>query len=736
MKSKPLSRTGFGSICRALLLASYTLITASYALAEIAEKQEATQLSYSVDQAKAGEQAYANHCSSCHGIVLEGSGPFPALANAMFTNKWGGKPADELARHIRRMPPEITKEQSTIDEAMYTDIMAFILQANDILPGANPLPSSTKALGRLSIPKIVERSVDLHSPSVTDEQRNAILENVPEITISELNNPDISNWVHWGGTYSGHNFSPLTQINGDTIGSLRPSWKLPLQPAEAHAAPLVYHGIMYLHTYPDSVVALDATRGDILWRYKHPLQHATPSGKLGIAIKNDLVFLPTSDMKLLAIDARSGRLIWEHQIALEKEEIVGDYKREGNFLRSAPIVVNHNVIQGVAGPLVKKGAFVLAVDIETGKEVWRFNTIPQKGEPGGNTWNGLSADERTGGSIWHYGSYDRDLNLVFFGVSQTYDTAALLVPSDKEGISNEGLYTNSTVALDPDTGELVWHFQHQPAEQWDMDWAFERQIVELQYKGKLRKAVITIGKIGILDAIDASTGEFLFSVDLGVQNYITGIDPKTGEKQVDPEKLPHPGMNTIGCPHYVGARNWLPTGYHRELKKLYVPIFEQCGQLTIDAASNLTSGLYSKMIPNPQLPRDQLGQLLSVDLENQQVEWRLPQEMPISTGILTTAGHLIFAGDMEPSLKAYNIEAGETLWHYKFDQAPSAGITSFAVDGQQYIAVSVGIVNNTTRHKAHRIEQQTGIHTDVGKDGAALWVFSLQANNQEFQQAR
>ena len=728
------SGVGLAEIASGLMLAVSTAYSIPTAAAPSANAENYV-LGFTAEQAEAGKEAYDRHCSACHGITMEGSGTFPALRSEFFDARWGDKTADTLAQSFRRMPPDGAGDPSSITDAMYTNMMAYMLESNGVHPGAIPLPLSMTTLRRLRIPKVRANMVDLHAPNVDDRTRQVLISKSREATQYLLNNPDDDDWLHWGRTYSGHNFSPLTQINQDTVDRLQPAWTLPLHPAEAHATPLVHDGVMYLHAFPDSLVALDATTGDILWRYKHR-SLAAPSGKLGIAIKGDRLFLPTSDLRLVALDSNSGQLIWEHQILTEVQNDLSRYKQRGYFLRSAPVVAGNHVIQGVAGPLVKQGAFVLAVNRHTGEEVWRFNTIPRPGEPGDNSWNGLPFEERSGGSVWHFGSYDPELNLVFYGVSQTYDTAALLIPSGEPGVSNEGLYTDSTVALDADSGKLVWHYQHQPAEQWDMDWAFERQIVEITHNGEPRKAVITLGKIGILDAVDAATGDYIFSVDLGIQNYITGIDPNTGEKLIDPEKLPHKGMDTIGCPHYVGVRNWPPTAYSPELKKLYVPIFETCGHMTISESANLTSGLYSKMVRNPWLPQDQLGRLISVNLENRRVEWESPHKSPISTGLLSTAGGLVFAGDLAPAFNAYDAESGDTVWQYELDQAPSAGVITYSVQGKQYIAVSVGITNNTTKQKAERLRLQTGIDTPVGKQGAALWIFSLQQSNQELQSSQ
>ena len=682
------------------------------------------RLSFTLEQAEAGRDPYVRHCGACHGEVLEGSGPVPALADEFFDFNWGGKPADSYAAEIRRMPPPTSGQQIHLDESTYTNLFAFVLHMNGIEAGALPMPAAMDELAALTIPTTLAHKADLHTPNAASARKSALLNTMPALSKNHSQNPKAGDWLHWGRTYNGHGYSPLSQIDSGNVGDLKLAWKLPLHPAPSHATPLVYQGVMYLHAYPDTVLALDAADGSILWRYRHASE-LSASGKLGLAIAGRKLFMPTSDMKLLAIDTQSGELIWEHGIATGMEYSDAASMRDAYYLRSPPMVVGDRVIQGVAGPLIPRGCFIVALDIDTGKEVWRFNTVPRHGEPGGHSWNGVPVEKRSGGSVWQFGTYDADLNLVFYGVGQTYDTAPLLVPSDEPGITNEALYTNSTIAIDPGTGELAWHYQHMAAEQWDLDWAFERQVVELTHRDVPRKAVVTIGKIGILDALDAATGEYLFSVDLGIQNYVTEIDPLTGAKKIDPDKFPHPDMDTIACPQLAGARNWLPTAYNPILQTLYVAIFENCAELTIGEGSNLTSGLYQKIIPNPDAPPGRLGRLQSVSLGKRGLGWGFHQSAPASTGLLTTGGNLVFYGDVEPSIKALDARSGRQLWSAALDQAPNAGVTTYLAGGRQYVAISAGVTTNLTKLQVAMHNEVNGSQTQVGRDGAALWVFAL-----------
>ena len=284
--------------------------------------------------------------------------------------------------------------------------------------------------------------------------------------------------------------------------------------------------------------------------------------------------------------------------------------RRGFHTRSAPLIAGDKVLQGVLGFRIPKGAFIVAIDIESGEEAWRFNTIAWPGQPGGNTWNDLPLEKRNGGSVWHQGTYDPELNLVYYGIAPTYDTAPLLVSVDKEGVTNEAMYTNCTVALDADSGKLVWYYQHMQNDQWDLDWAFERQIAELPTTdGGTVKAVMNVGKMAMLDALDAATGEFLFSVDTGVQNVITAVDPVTGAKTIDPTKMPNPDTPCVVCPIPFGARSWPQTSYSSRTNFVYVPITESCFEMSVTGKGGwlLTTGVDFDRATHPGLADGMMG---------------------------------------------------------------------------------------------------------------------------------
>src|SRR6185295_17123747 len=246
----------------------------------------------------------------------------------------------------------------------------------------------------------------------------APVDNMRPVSAAMLQDPLPGDWLQWGRTYDGENFSPLKSINRENVNTLAPAWSSPLQAGLAMPTPLVHDGVMFLLTSPDTLLALNATTGAELWRHAYAPQGVSSTMKMGVGLAGGRVFVPTSDLHVQALDAKTGAVVWDHEIAIYPPAVKGTTLG----LRSAPLIVGDKVIEGVTTSFVAGGGFIVALDINTGKELWRFNTIARPGEPGGQTWNGLPLDKRAGGSVWHQGTWDKDLNLIYYGVAPTYDT--------------------------------------------------------------------------------------------------------------------------------------------------------------------------------------------------------------------------------------------------------------------------------------------------------------------------
>jgi alcohol dehydrogenase (cytochrome c) len=264
-------------------------------------------------------------------------------------------------------------------------------------------------------------------------------------------------------------------------------------------------------------------------------------------------------------------------------------------------------------------------------------------------------------------------------------------PIGRPGVTNDALYTNATVALDPEDGEVAWYFQHVPNDQWDFDWAFERQMVELEVNGREQRVIVTAGKEAIYDALTPD-GDYLFSIDLGLQNFITDIDPVTGAKTIDPALIPSREEAIIVCPHAGGAKSWIPASLNPISKVLYVPLVESCMDLTpvpFDQRGRLTTGVNWTI--RPRLDSDgRFGRIQAIDLETRETLWTTRQRAPQTTGTLATAGGVVFAGALDRWFTAYDDATGEALWRTRLGDVPSSAPISYGVDGRQYVAMVVG----------------------------------------------
>ena len=328
--------------------------------------------------------------------------------------------------------------------------------------------------------------------------------------------------------------------------------------------------------------------------------------------------------------------------------------------------------------------------------MWRFHTLARPGEPGGNTWNDLPLDKRTGGSVWDQGTYDKDLNLIYYGAGPTYDTGPLLKPSSAPGVTNDALYTNATIALDANTGQLKWHYQHLRNDQWDLDWAFERTLATVRIDGQNRRVVMNVGKMGILDGLDAATGAYLFSIDAGTQNIITAIDPRTGEKTIDPQRLPDPDALDGLLPEPVrrarmaadivqsGHGPALPAadGVVHQIRHAGLAASKCCRRAAVQCGSPGCAG------------GRQDGPAAGHGCQRaSKLAWRHDLEAPISTSALSTAGGVVFAGDLDPALKAFDDRDGKLLWSAPLDANPSSSVITYSVGAKQYVAVVTGMGN-------------------------------------------
>ena len=670
---------------------------------------------FTAAQASAGKDAYAKSCASCHGVQLNGSEFASALRGLTFSTNWGNRTALELFNYMSsKMPPA---SAGSLGAPTYAEIAAFLLQSNGVQPGGKEFPTDAQALALMTIPRgATQRSAPMMPLSPLAPPMPVVtlpnpLARITPVTPEELENPPAAEWPIWRRSYNDHGFSPLAQINKANVSDLRVVWAWSLPPGTNEGTPLEHDGVLFVESYGDHVEALNAVTGDMLWEYSRQLpSDARLAAKRDIALFGNRLFVPTSDAHIVALDTKTGDVMWDSPVA--------DYKK-GYQISGGPLVAKGKVMTGVEGQ-AQTGNLIVALDVDTGAEAWRFHTIAQQGEPG-DSWNGLPDDKRNGASVWTAGSYDPQLGLAYFGVGQTYDTGPVL--PRVAGFSNDGLYTDSTLAFDPDTGKLAWYFQHVHNDQWDLDWAFEQQLIHLPVAGKDEKLVVTSGKMGIYEAMDAATGKYVFSKDLGIQNVIASIDPKTGEKTLAPNAVMGDDKPHLICPHPGGGRNWVPASYDATTKMLYIALNESCMDL-IPAGpgkrGNLSSG-YNWFIRLRPDSDGKLGRVEALNLETKKVAWIDRQRAPQMTGVLATAGGVVFAGSFDRVLKAYDAATGKTLWQVRLNDVPNSCPITYSVNGRQYVAVVVGEGGPMTATYPVLVPE---IQNPPDHE-SAIWVFAL-----------
>ncbi len=673
-------------------------------------------LSFTAAQAETGRTVFSETCVVCHGPNLN-DGPLGApLKGDAFMRKYGGQSVQALFDVTRTTMPTANPGSLPIDT--YAALVAFILQQNDIVAGETPLPADPRALAAMQVPA-GGFSFMAYSPYTErlSIDRPTPLNDFTAVADTAIESPPSGDWLGWRRSYDAHGFSPLKDIDTRNVEDLRLAWSWTLPAGSAEGVPLVRDGTLFVQSYGDVVQALDAKTGDLLWQYNHALEPgASPFHKRGLALHGELLYLGTSDVHVVALDVATGKPAWDTR--------VGDFRmREG--LNGGPLIARGKVMVGTTGTGVGAkpgGPQIVGLDAATGEVAWRLGTIARPGEPGGESWNGIPFDERSGASVWTPGSYDPETGLAYFGTGNTYDTGPLLEPNNSPGVTNDALYTNSTLAIDPETGELVWHFQHFPNDQWDLDWAFERQILDQTIDGVARRVVLTAGKIGIYEAIDAQTGEFLYALDLGLNNIVTEIDTRTGEKRVDRSRYPDGSVQLI-CPHGAGAKNFLPAAYIESRRVVVVPLNEACMDMFPvpgGGTGGLSSGVNWGIRPRPDSDGN-YGRLQAINLDTLETVWTTRQRAPQTSGVLATAGELVFAASFDRYFRAYDARNGRMRWETRLNDVSSSSPISYAVDGKQYVAIVVGEGGFHPRSFAPLVPE---LRSPANR-GATVWVFAL-----------
>ncbi len=560
------------------------------------------------------------------------------------------------------------------------------------------------------------------------------------VTDAMLENPAPGDWLMWRRTLDGWGYSPLDQIDRGNVVDLKMIWSRPMvSEGDNQGTPLVYDGVMYMANPNDLIEALNPLTGDQLWEYQRTLPEDLgiyirfPGRSRNIAIYDDLIINASGDSHVFALDSVFGKLAWETRVL--------DYRINTSQRSSGPIIADGKVISGrncysEGGP---EACVITAHDARTGEELWRTSTIPRPGEPGDETWGEVPFERRWHVGTWMVPSYDPDLGLVYIGTSVTSPAPKFMLGSN----DNQYLYHNSTLALDVDTGAIVWYYQH-IVDHWDLDHPFERMLIDTAVApdpdevawinpniqpGEMRRVITGIpGKTGVVYTLDRETGEFLWARPTVTQTVVADIDGVTGKVAVNPDMLfTAPGQQQLVCPSTNGGKNWPPGAYSPVTHVMYFPLQHLCMDLTVNEPDPTFSFLeeggrqrsrYGFQSETRIAPgTDKIGVIEAVAVDTGRTVWRYEQRAGV-LALMTTGGGLVFGGDANGRFRALDQATGAVLWEVNLGAPVDGHPVSFAVDGEQFIAVSTGasLVSSATNRLTPELKPGRG---------NALFVFGL-----------
>jgi len=540
-------------------------------------------------------------------------------------------------------------------------------------------------------------------------------EDFVRVTDQMLQDPAPEDWLMWRRTLDSWGYSPLDQINRENVRGLRMVWTRDLEQGTGEVTPLAYGGILYVPQAQDVIQALDAVTGDFIWEYGRSIPDdlyqmvgGNARNNRNVAIYDQMIINTSDDNHVFAIDALTGEDIWETQIF--------DYQVNSATHSSGPIIAEGRVISGRScrpwgGP---EACVIVAHDARTGEELWRRRLVPALGEPGNETWGDVPFEGRQHVGAWMVPSYDPETRLIIMGTSVTSPAPKFLLG----GTGNTHLYHNSTLALEVETGEVRWYYQHLN-DHWDLDHPFERLIVETPVApnpdevewinpsiepGEIRKVITGVpGKTGLVYTLDLETGEFLWATPTVFQNVIADIDVNTGKVTENPEVIfEQLEQEVFVCPTWAGGKDWEAGAYSPLTNTMYFPLRNTCAQMLAtsnfesDRARALTAGgqggleIYSLAARHQIAPgTENLGTVRAISAETGETSW-LHEQRAGTYSLMTTGGGLVFGGDHNGRFRAFDHETGEVLWEVNLGGIVSGYPVTYAVDGVQYIAVNTG----------------------------------------------
>ncbi|MDA2934374.1 PQQ-binding-like beta-propeller repeat protein [Acidobacteria bacterium AH-259-D05] len=551
----------------------------------------------------------------------------------------------------------------------------------------------------------------------------AQVENFTPLTEEKRLKPSPNDWLMFSRTYDNQRFSPLDQINRQNVGDLDMVWVRGMEPGTHEHIPVVYAGVMYVANPPAIIQALDATNGDLIWEYRRRLPSdlgdyiSAPGRAKSIGIYQDLILYASPDGYVLGLDARTGELRWE--------TMAHDYKYRISH-NSGPIVVDGKVLTGRSCSRAPHRCFIAAHDALTGEELWKFYTAPAPDEPGGHSWGTVPVDKRLASPWGLPGAYDPVRKVVYWGIANPIPYTRLTRHGSPDAVPQSApadLYSNSTVALDPETGKLVWYYQYLPGDDWDADHTQERILLRTRFdpdpnavkwinpripRGQEREVVVTFGEPGGIWALDREKGEFLwatpFPYDVPEFN-ISHIDVETGKTYLNWDKVfKKDGDRVLVCFH--NTKGYWPMAYHPGNNSLYIPYHDSC--LDMQANTQNERGYGRRVgVPRPGSDPNAFAGITRMNMATGQIQWRYTQRAPGNGAILATAGDLIFWGDLNRRFRAFDADTGKILWETILGGIIQMSTISYSVNGKQYIAVLTGDGQSGTGGPLRQIPELT-----------------------------